>query len=72
MATDPGRRHLHTVNPFLDETRANPVPAKARYMLKDLQDWARYCGVRIVFPPSVFPVNSVKGATRGTGRARAR
>jgi 2-hydroxychromene-2-carboxylate isomerase len=55
---------FNTVNPSVYETRANPVPAKARYMLKDLQDWARYCGVRIVFPPSVFPVNSVK-ALRG-------
>jgi 2-hydroxychromene-2-carboxylate isomerase len=55
---------FNTVNPSVYEARANPVPAKARYMLKDLQDWARYCGVRIVFPPSVFPVNSVK-ALRG-------
>jgi len=55
---------FNTVNPSVYEARANPVPTKARYMLKDLQDWARYCGVRIVFPPSVFPVNSVK-ALRG-------
>ena len=55
---------FNTVNPSVYESRANPVPAKARYMLKDLHDWARYCDVRIVFPPSVFPVNSVK-ALRG-------
>jgi 2-hydroxychromene-2-carboxylate isomerase len=55
---------FNTVNPSVYEARANPVPVKARYMLKDLQDWARYCDVRIVFPPSVFPVNSVK-ALRG-------
>ena len=55
---------FNTVNPSVYEARANPVPVKARYMLKDLQDWARHCDVRIVFPPSVFPVNSVK-ALRG-------
>ena len=55
---------FNTVNPSVYEGRANPVPVKARYMLKDLQDWARHCQVRIVFPPSVFPVNSVK-ALRG-------
>ena len=33
-------------------------------MAKDLQDWARLYGLRIKFPPSVFPVNSVK-ALRG-------
>lgn len=51
---------FNAVNPSVYEARQNPVPAKARYMLKDLQDWARYYGLRIVFPPSVFPVNSVK------------
>ena len=29
-------------------------------MLKDLADWARLYGLKIVFPPTVFPVNSVK------------
>jgi 2-hydroxychromene-2-carboxylate isomerase len=29
-------------------------------MLKDLGDWARLYGLTIVFPPTVFPVNSVK------------
>ena len=33
-------------------------------MLKDLADWARHTGLSIRFPPSVFPVNSVK-AMRG-------
>jgi 2-hydroxychromene-2-carboxylate isomerase len=51
---------FNTVNPSVYESRSNPVPAKARYMFKDLQDWARLYGFRIVFPPSVFPVNSVK------------
>jgi 2-hydroxychromene-2-carboxylate isomerase len=33
-------------------------------MRKDLHDWARLAGIEIRFPPSVFPVNSVK-AMRG-------
>jgi 2-hydroxychromene-2-carboxylate isomerase len=41
--------------------RDNPVPAKQAYQLKDIGDWARHCGLRIKFPPTVFPVNSVKG-----------
>jgi len=50
---------FNAVNPSVYENRAKPVPAKARYYQKDLQDWARYAGVRIGQPP-VFPVNSVK------------
>jgi 2-hydroxychromene-2-carboxylate isomerase len=52
------------VNPSVYEQRATPVPAKARYMKKDLEDWARHSGIAITFPPKVFPVNSVK-AMRG-------
>ncbi|WP_421932762.1 2-hydroxychromene-2-carboxylate isomerase [Phenylobacterium sp.] len=55
---------FNTVNPSVYEQRATPVPAKARYMKKDLEDWARYSGITITFPPKVFPVNSVK-AMRG-------
>jgi 2-hydroxychromene-2-carboxylate isomerase len=51
---------FNTVNPSVYEGRANPVPAKARYSGKDLQDWARLAGLKIKMPPSVFPVNSVK------------
>ena len=50
---------FNTINPSVYENRANPVPAKARYYRKDLQDWAQLVGVRIGAPP-VFPVNSVK------------
>ena len=50
---------FNAINPSVYENRANPVPAKARYYRKDLQDWARYVGVEIGEPP-VFPVNSVK------------
>jgi len=51
---------FNTINPSVYEGRANPVPAKARYSGKDLQDWARLAGLKIKMPPSVFPVNSVK------------
>ncbi|MBI3375654.1 MAG: 2-hydroxychromene-2-carboxylate isomerase, partial [Betaproteobacteria bacterium] len=55
---------FNAVNPSVYAARDNPVPAKRDYQLKDLQDWARDSGLAIVFPPSVFPVNSVK-AMRG-------
>ncbi len=55
---------FNAVNPSVYAMRDNPVPAKWAYMLKDLQDWAREAGLRIVMPPRVFPVNSVK-AMRG-------
>ena len=55
---------FNSVNPSVYAQRENPVPAKGAYMLKDLQDWARAAGLRIVMPPSMFPVNSVK-AMRG-------
>ena len=51
---------FNTINPSVYEGRAHPVPAKARYSGKDLQDWARVAGLKIKMPPSVFPVNSVK------------
>lgn len=55
---------FNSVNPSVYAMRDNPVPAKQAYMLKDLQDWARAAGLKIVMPPKVFPVNSVK-AMRG-------
>ena len=55
---------FNAVNPSVYASREKPVPAKARYMLKDLNDWARLSGLAIKMPPSVFPVNSVK-AMRG-------
>ena len=55
---------FNSVNPSVYESRKTPVPAKARYMKKDLADWARSAGLAIRFPPTVFPVNSVK-AMRG-------
>ena len=51
---------FNTVNPSVYASREHPVPAKARYMLKDLQDWAGLYGLQIKMPPTVFPVKSVK------------
>jgi 2-hydroxychromene-2-carboxylate isomerase len=51
---------FNTVNPSVYSQREKPVPLKARYMLKDLNDWARSAGLAIKMPPTVFPVNSVK------------
>ena len=55
---------FNTVNPSVYAQRETPVPSKARYMKKDLADWARSSGLAIKMPPTVFPVNSVK-AMRG-------
>lgn len=55
---------FNSVNPSVYAARDNPVSAKQAYQLKDLQDWARHAGLAIKFPPTVFPVNSVK-AMRG-------
>ncbi|HVX77910.1 MAG TPA: 2-hydroxychromene-2-carboxylate isomerase [Bradyrhizobium sp.] len=55
---------FNSVNPSVYASREKPVPLKARYMLKDLADWARSAGLAIRMPPTVFPVNSVK-AMRG-------
>ena len=54
---------FNAVNQSVYETRANPIPVKARYYQKDMQDWARFQGITIGNPP-IFPVNSVK-AMRG-------
>lgn len=54
---------FNTVNPSVYESRAKPVPVKAKYYVKDLRDWAQYYGLKIG-NPTVFPVNSVK-AMRG-------
>ena len=55
---------FNAVNPSVYEFREKGVPAKQAYHRKDLMDWARQDGVTIKFPPTVFPVNSVK-AMRG-------
>lgn len=51
---------FNSVNPSVYEFRKNGAPGKQRYLEKDLADWARHTGLAIKFPPSIFPVNSVK------------
>src|SRR5437764_10730331 len=51
---------FNAVNQTVYDNRATPNPLKQAYMLKDLADWAKLYGLKIVFPPKVFPVNSVK------------
>lgn len=55
---------FNSVNQNMYASRENMNSPRNRYQLKDLQDNARAAGLRIVFPPRVFPVNSVK-AMRG-------
>jgi 2-hydroxychromene-2-carboxylate isomerase len=50
---------FNAVNQSVYESRANPVLVKARWHKKSMMDWARLAGLKIRFPPSVFPVNSV-------------
>ena len=56
---------FNAVNQELYEKRANWANNKRQftYYLKDLGDWANFCGIRII-QPSVFPVNSAR-AMRG-------
>lgn len=51
---------FNAVNQTVYESRPKPNPRKQAYMQKDMQDWARLYGLAIKFPPTVFPVNSVK------------
>lgn len=51
---------FNTINPSVYASREKPIAAKQNYLRKDLADWARFVGLPIRFPPSVFPVNSVK------------
>jgi len=55
---------FNAVNPSVYEFRERGVKPKQDYLKKDLQDWARQAGLTLKFPPTVFPVNSVK-AMRG-------
>ena len=55
---------FNSVNQGIYSAREDTNSPKNRYVLKDLQDCAHEAGVTIVFPPRVFPVNSVK-AMRG-------
>ena len=55
---------FNTVNQRMYASREDSASPRNRYVLKDLQDCARQTGLKIVFPPKVFPLNSVK-AMRG-------
>lgn len=55
---------FNAVNPSVQANRDNPVEAKVAYQSKDMADWAAHAGITITWPPTVFPVNSVK-AMRG-------
>ncbi len=55
---------FNSANPSVYAMRENPVPAKMAYMLKDLQDWAALAKLKLIMPPKIFPINSVK-AMRG-------
>ena len=55
---------FNTVNQRMYASREDSNSPRNRYMVKDLQDFARQAEISIVFPPKVFPVNSVK-AMRG-------
>lgn len=59
---------FNAVNTSVYERRAKPEPRQRAYYDKDMQDWARLCGVRITWPPKVFPVNAVR-AMRGAYHA---
>jgi 2-hydroxychromene-2-carboxylate isomerase len=50
---------FNAVNRSVYDRRENPVPAKDAYYKKDMQDWAKVCGITIG-EPKVFPLNSVK------------
>ena len=55
---------FNAVNPSVYASRQHPVAPKLAYASKDMQDWARLYGLGIVFPPPIFPINTVK-AMRG-------
>ena len=42
---------FNTVNPSVYASRETPVPLKARYMKKDLADWARSAGLPRIWMP---------------------
>ena len=55
---------FNAVNRSMYEARENFDSPKMRYMRKDMMDSAREAELPLHFPPTVFPVNSVK-AMRG-------
>ena len=60
-------RDLYSAREAMFNSPDNP---RMRYYLKDMQDWARFCGVRAIAPPG-HPISSVK-AMRGAFYAQQR
>ena len=54
---------FNTINPSVYEGRKNPIKEKMAYSQKDMEDWSKTRGLKIIMP-EIFPVNSVK-AMRG-------
>ena len=54
---------FNTINPSVYEGRKNPIKEKLAYSQKDMEDWSKTRGLKIIMP-EIFPVNSVK-AMRG-------
>jgi len=52
---------FNAVNPGVYAARANATKLRWEHMAKDLADWARFYGLRITWPPSVFPVAAMRG-----------
>jgi 2-hydroxychromene-2-carboxylate isomerase len=57
---------FNTVNPSVYESRAKPVPVKAKYYVKDLRDWAKFYGIKIGNPPSSPSIQSRRCAVRSS------
>jgi len=51
---------FNTINPSVYASREHPIAPKQHYLRKSIADWARLSGLRVRFPPSIFPINSVK------------
>lgn len=51
---------FNAVNPSVHNSREKPVAPKVAYGKKDQLDWARFLGLRCLYRPTVFPVNSVR------------
>jgi len=62
-------RLRHEINPDGAGSRQDPEPRKARYQVKDLADWANFCGLNIRVPDG-WPCNTelaLSGAALAAG-----
>lgn len=51
---------FNAINKDVYRVGKNSVPAKDTYIGKDLNDWAQLSGLKLLWPPSIFPINSVR------------